>query len=110
MGALEAYTSPMSFRLAVDLPVVGPDFQSNVSGIYIAGELGGMGLVRKAIEQGHRAVDAISKIGHFGRSDKIDLVIVGAGLAGGLGFEPRLAESESAVLPLDDPPTVWAGS
>ena len=26
-------------------------------------------------------------------------------LAGGLGFEPRLAESESAVLPLDDPPT-----
>lgn len=30
-------------------------------------------------------------------------------LAGGLGFEPRLAESESAVLPLDDPPsgTIW---
>jgi hypothetical protein len=32
-------------------------------------------------------------------------------LAGGLGFEPRLAESESAVLPLDDPPpgARWAG-
>jgi hypothetical protein len=29
----------------------------------------------------------------------------GCKLAGGLGFEPRLAESESAVLPLDDPPT-----
>ena len=28
----------------------------------------------------------------------------GLELAGGLGFEPRLAESESAVLPLDDPP------
>ena len=28
------------------------------------------------------------------------------GLAGGLGFEPRLTESESAVLPLDDPPTM----
>ena len=26
-------------------------------------------------------------------------------LAGGLGFEPRLTESESVVLPLDDPPT-----
>src|SRR2546423_6727957 len=25
-------------------------------------------------------------------------------VAGGLGFEPRLTESESAVLPLDDPP------
>src|SRR5580700_372115 len=29
-------------------------------------------------------------------------------LAGGLGFEPRLAESESAVLPLDDPPSAEA--
>ena len=27
-------------------------------------------------------------------------------LAGGEGFEPPLAESESAVLPLDDPPGV----
>ena len=27
-------------------------------------------------------------------------------MAGGLGFEPRLAESESAVLPLDDPPKI----
>ena len=26
-------------------------------------------------------------------------------LAGGLGFEPRLTESESVVLPLDDPPS-----
>ena len=31
-------------------------------------------------------------------------------LAGGLGFEPRLAESESAVLPLDDPPSSWCGA
>src|SRR5260221_5659941 len=30
----------------------------------------------------------------------------GRRMAGGLGFEPRLAESESAVLPLDDPPPV----
>ena len=29
-------------------------------------------------------------------------------LAGGEGFEPPLAESESAVLPLDDPPKVRA--
>ncbi len=28
----------------------------------------------------------------------------GLELAGGLGFEPRLTESESVVLPLDDPP------
>ena len=27
-------------------------------------------------------------------------------MAGGLGFEPRLTESESVVLPLDDPPNI----
>ena len=32
------------------------------------------------------------------------LIFTGKRLAGGLGFEPRQAESESAVLPLDDPP------
>jgi hypothetical protein len=31
-------------------------------------------------------------------------------LAGGLGFEPRLTESESAVLPLNYPPTRRAGT
>jgi hypothetical protein len=34
-----------------------------------------------------------------GRAKKLE-----RGVAGGLGFEPRLTESESAVLPLDDPP------
>src|SRR5262245_57437161 len=28
-------------------------------------------------------------------------------MAGGLGFEPRLTESESAVLPLNYPPPKW---
>ena len=30
-------------------------------------------------------------------------------MAGGLGFEPRLEESESSVLPLDDPPNSVEG-
>ena len=31
--------------------------------------------------------------------------IITESVAGGAGFEPTLAESESAVLPLDDPPS-----
>ena len=31
-------------------------------------------------------------------------------LVGGLGFEPRLTESESVVLPLDDPPETKGGN
>ena len=41
----------------VDLPRVGPDFQTSVPGLFIAGELGGMGLIRNAIEQGRQAIE-----------------------------------------------------
>ena len=39
-------------RRGVDIPQVSPKFETNVPGIFIAGELGGMGLIRKAAEQG----------------------------------------------------------
>ena len=66
----------------VDIPHVGPDFQTNVPGIFIAGELGGMGLIRNAVEQGRQAVNSICKLDGLGRPDQLDLVIVGAGPAG----------------------------
>jgi thioredoxin reductase (NADPH) len=66
----------------VDLPVVGQDFQTNIPGIYIAGELGGMGLSRNAIEQGRQALDAISKRPGPKTNGMLDVIIVGAGPAG----------------------------
>ena len=35
---------------ASELPIVKPDFQTNVPGLFIAGALGGMGLIRNAME------------------------------------------------------------
>lgn len=69
-------------KRGVDIPYVGPDFQTNVPGIFIAGELGGMGLIRNAIEQGRQAMESISTLDGLGRSDLLDVVIVGAGPAG----------------------------
>lgn len=66
----------------VDLPVVRPDFQSNVPGIYIAGELGGMGLIRNAVEQGAQAIEAIAARPRSKRADMLDVLIVGSGPAG----------------------------
>ncbi len=66
----------------VDLPSMGSDFQTNVPGLFIAGELGGMGLIRNAVEQGRQAVESISKLSGFGQSDQVDLIVVGAGPAG----------------------------
>jgi thioredoxin reductase/NAD-dependent dihydropyrimidine dehydrogenase PreA subunit len=67
-------------RRGMEIPYVKPTFETNVPGIYIAGELGGMGLVRKAAEQGKQAIDSVVKVAR-GNSD-LDVVIVGAGPAG----------------------------
>lgn len=68
-------------KRGVELPLVNPDFESNVPGLFVAGELGGMGLIRKAVEQGKSAVANIEK--KRGRAPSgYDLVIVGAGPAG----------------------------
>ena len=66
----------------VDIPVVKPNFETDVPGIFIAGELGGMGLIRNAIEQGRQAMQSVSELLKAGHNNEHDLVIVGAGPAG----------------------------
>jgi thioredoxin reductase (NADPH) len=78
-------------RRGVDIPHVDEDFQTNVPGIFIAGELGGMGLVRNAVEQGRQAVGSIQKLRGAGKSDILDLVIIGCGPS---GFSASLAAME----------------
>ncbi len=67
----------------VDIPQVSPTFETNVPGIFIAGELGGMGLIRNAVTQGRQAIENIAKKPGIGKGGKLlDVVIVGAGPAG----------------------------
>ena len=66
----------------VDIPVVQPNFETDIPGIFIAGELGGMGLIRNAIEQARQAMQSISKLLKAGHGNDLDLLIVGAGPAG----------------------------
>jgi len=70
-----------SAKRGVDIPLLSSDFESSVPGIYIAGELGGMGLIRNALSQGRQAVDAIHRRRRRA-GEGLDLVIVGAGPAG----------------------------
>lgn len=69
-------------KRGIDIPNVNPDFQTNVPGMYIAGELGGMGLIRNAITQGTQALESIRRLDGIGRGDGLDVIIVGAGPAG----------------------------
>jgi thioredoxin reductase len=67
-------------KRGMDIPQVDPNFETNVPGIFIAGELGGMGLIRKAAGQGTQAMDSIAKL--KGSANPYDVVIIGAGPAG----------------------------
>ena len=67
-------------KRGMDIPMVKPNFETNVPGLFIAGELGGMGLIRKAVEQGRQAMESIAKL--RGGGLPYDVVIVGAGPAG----------------------------
>ncbi len=78
-------------KRGVDIPVVSPSFETNAPGLFIAGELGGMGLIRNAIEQGRQAVASVRKLEGIGQAMPLDLVIVGAGPA---GFSASLAAME----------------
>lgn len=75
----------------MEIPHVRPNFETNVPGIFIAGELGGMGLIRNAIEQGRQAVEAIQQKNGVTKGDQLDLLIVGAGPA---GFAASLAAKQ----------------
>jgi thioredoxin reductase (NADPH) len=68
-------------RRGLDIPVLKPNFESNVPGIFVAGELGGMGLIKNALMQGQQALEAIAKAG-VKRAGSLDVLIVGAGPAG----------------------------
>lgn len=69
-------------KRGVDLPHLNSNFETNVKGIFVAGELGGMGLIRNAVTQGKEAVDNIFKSLNKQASAEFDLIVVGAGPAG----------------------------
>ncbi len=71
-------------KRGVDIPIVKPDFETNVPGLFIAGELGGMGLIRNAVEQGRQALESIKgRVAKDGKNGDVhDVLIIGAGPAG----------------------------
>jgi thioredoxin reductase/NAD-dependent dihydropyrimidine dehydrogenase PreA subunit len=69
-------------KFGVDLPVYDVTFQTNIPGIYIAGEIGGMGLIRNAVAQGREAVENLAKNINKSAIAEYDVLVVGAGPAG----------------------------
>lgn len=91
----------------VELPVVDRHFQTRQPGVYIAGELGGMGLIRNAAIQGKEAADHIVNGDsncrtplRRGNGEAWDAIVVGAGPAG-ISATLRLMEAGLRVLMID---------
>ncbi|MEE9432424.1 MAG: NAD(P)-binding domain-containing protein [Melioribacteraceae bacterium] len=66
----------------VELPHVNQTYETNIKGIYIAGELGGMGLIKNAVEQGNKAMSNIISSLPKKRTATFDVIIIGAGPSG----------------------------
>lgn len=88
----------------VELPVIDENFQTKRRGVYIAGELGGMGLIRNAIDQGRQAAEHIVLGGAQGalrgKNGALDALVIGAGPAG-ISATLRLMQAGLSVLLVD---------
>lgn len=69
-------------KRGIELPHVTQEFETNVQGLFVAGELGGMALIKNAVEQGKQAVQFFMKKMNKNLRTDYDLAIVGAGPAG----------------------------
>lgn len=73
--------------MAADMPRLSPEFETSVPGIFVVGELGGLALIKNAVNQGRDCVDTIvarlsAQISLPPVPGIYDLLIVGAGPAG----------------------------
>jgi thioredoxin reductase/NAD-dependent dihydropyrimidine dehydrogenase PreA subunit len=81
----------------VELPMVSEHFETERRGVYVIGELGGMGLIRNAVRQGRQAADHVATAGRRGDTGAYDAVVVGAGPAG-ISATLRLMEAGCRVV------------
>lgn len=81
-----------SSERGVDLPEVSAVYESSRPGVYVIGELGGMGLIKNAMRQGLQAGHHLAT--HLGRpgSLELDVAVVGAGPAG-IACASRLSQA-----------------
>jgi thioredoxin reductase/ferredoxin len=84
VGAIEIVMARPS--VGADLPQLSEEQETNVPGLFIVGELGGLALIKNAVNQGRDCVDAIAaRLGgarQVGRPGLVDVCVVGAGPAG----------------------------
>jgi len=84
VGAIEIVMAPPS--MTADMPQLSPEYETSLENLFIAGELGGLALIKNAVNQGRECIDHIaSRVGALRRrrvGEILDVAVVGAGPAG----------------------------
>lgn len=81
VGGIEVGLGDISARQ--DIPHLKENYESNIPGVYIVGELGGLALIRNAINQGSSVGKDIKLSYKTHRTDvDFDVIVIGAGPAG----------------------------
>jgi thioredoxin reductase/Pyruvate/2-oxoacid:ferredoxin oxidoreductase delta subunit len=88
-----------------DVPTISEEFETSVKNLFIVGELGGLALIKNAVNQGRDCVDVIAqRMGDEAEPQAeqgaLDVVIVGAGPAG-ISASLRAAERGLKALTLE---------
>lgn len=90
---------------SADAPMISDELETSVENLFIAGELGGLALIKNAVNQGRDCIDVIAqRMACAGERNEgasmLDVVIVGAGPAG-ISASLRAAEHGLKALTLE---------
>ena len=84
VGAITMVMSKAS--MGADMPRLTPEHETSVEGMFIVGELGGLALIKNAVNQGRDCVDLIASrlaaAGTVHEEGVVDILVIGAGPAG----------------------------
>ncbi len=103
VGAIEMVMAGPS--VGADMPFLTPEYETNVENLFIVGELGGLALIKNAVNQGRECIDTIVKRFASTPNSKplpeiFDVCIVGAGPAG-ISASLRAIEKKLAYITLE---------
>src|SRR6267154_4776305 len=84
VGAIKMVMASAS--MGADMPRLSPEHETSVENMFIVGELGGLALIKNAVNQGRDCVDLIASrltaAGTAGTKGIYDVLVIGAGPAG----------------------------
>jgi len=91
--------------MSADMPRLTPEYETNIENLFIAGELGGLALIKNAVNQGRDCIDTIvnrmkNRATNGNHSDVYDVLIVGAGPAG-ISASLRAIESKLNYITIE---------